>query len=197
MVVSYPVDTEDGGFRVGVYDVNGDLWWYSEQTSKDNTVLEHQACQGWLEILTDFGRRHENFPDEQSVLEVQKDIKAEIEVTKMRLDELQELIEDDSELDGSTDSSDGDDRGSSQEEEDASNQEVQPEGTEEDGTEAGSDDSGGGDEDESSGESTGSERVDGEEADEDASGETEEGDTGHSEDADQPEDSHSEVSTSS
>tara|TARA_B100001013_G_scaffold331809_1_gene247644 strand:+ start:2999 stop:3649 length:651 start_codon:yes stop_codon:yes gene_type:complete len=205
VVISYPVEQDGGGFRVGVYDANGDLWWYSENTSEDNLILEQDACKGWLEILTDFGKRQEDFPDNSSVLENQRDIKAEIEVTRMRLSEIEAELktrEDGSnagELESAiTESNELDGRGSSKEsEEQEKDQKVQASRLEENEADSGGSDSSGESERDESREDSGSESLDGEQSEEDDHSLTEERDTGHTEAPDQPEESDTEISTAS
>ena len=90
MLVTYPADPQgnDPGMRVGVYDPAGDMWWFSETISTDQTVLEAAALRGWIDLLHDFGKRQEYFPDGTPVLEHSNDIDNEISIAQLRLGEL-------------------------------------------------------------------------------------------------------------
>ena len=90
LVVSYPVEKSivDSPFRIGIYDDNGDMWGFSDDESKNETVLELAACRGWIDLLTDFASRQEFLPNGANVLENQTDMDNEIKVTQIRLQEL-------------------------------------------------------------------------------------------------------------
>ena len=193
-VISYPVDQEENLFRVGVYDGNGDLWWYSETSSSNEQVLEEEACKGWIDILTDFGKRHETFPSNQSVLEAQKDIGSEIQVTRVRL---QELLK--GEFDELSGSDDGDGTGTGtggkedSQEETSSDSPLDSGGTETYGDPGGEADGRGGDPTEPSSEAPEGEHLDSEEGADNGEGSPEEGDSEHSEAPDKSEDSNQET----
>ena len=76
IVVSYPInkDIDDSPFRVGIYDDNGDMWWFSNEMTRDEAVLEIAACRGWVDLLSDFASRQEFLPNGSNVLENQKDM---------------------------------------------------------------------------------------------------------------------------
>lgn len=87
----YPIDNEDGqlaGFKVGIYDDNKDLWWFSDDTVKNAVALEAIAMTGWRELLEDFMDNHDEFPDRTQVIDVRSEIRAEIDSAKFRLDQL-------------------------------------------------------------------------------------------------------------
>lgn len=193
-VISYPIDQEENLFRVGVYDGNGDLWWYSETSSDNELILEEESCKGWINILTDFGQRHENFPTGQPVLDAQKDISSEIQITRKRLQEL--LKGEFDELSGSDDG-DGTSTGTGGEEDSqeeiSDSSPLDTSGVEADGDSSGDPDGEGGDSTEPSGETPEGEHLDSEEGTEDGGGSTEEGDPEHSEAPDKSEDSNQET----
>lgn len=156
IVVSYPVnkDIDDSPFRVGIYDDNGDMWWFSNEMTRDETILEVSACRGWVDLLSDFASRQEFLPNGSNVLENQKDMDNEIQITKLRIGELDHELR--LSAGPSADTGDGGEGGelggedsdqqASGEEEPQQEEEVHSSGSEEDGSDSGTGDPGGQDE---------------------------------------------------
>ena len=92
--MTYPIEEEGVivGFRIGVYDSNNDLWWFSPDTNHEEKELEVQASVGWKNILEDFLERQDEFTDGTQVVDVRSEIKAEIMSAEARINQLEDLI---------------------------------------------------------------------------------------------------------
>ena len=69
-LVAYPVESkktgnweEVGGFKAGIFDSGGDLWWFSEETVSTSAETEVLAYKGWEDLLKEFVESHNIFPD--------------------------------------------------------------------------------------------------------------------------------------
>ena len=169
LVVSYPVEKSivDSPFRIGIYDDNGDMWWFSDDESKNETVLELAACRGWIDLLTDFASRQEFLPNGANVLENQTDMDNEIKVTQIRLQELDYELRLSNGPSGSAgDAGEGGEESSEIPVSPEGSEELQKEeeilssGPEEDGSDGGANDSGRSDECDPPSESSGSKSLD-------------------------------------
>tara|TARA_B100000586_G_scaffold226003_1_gene173760 strand:- start:1436 stop:2026 length:591 start_codon:yes stop_codon:yes gene_type:complete len=171
IVVSYPVnkDIDDSPFRVGIYDDSGDMWWFSDDMTRNETVLEIAACRGWVDLLSDFASRQEFLPNGSNVLENQKDMDNEIQITQLRIGELDHELR----LSAGSPADTGDgreglggedsDQQASGEEEPEQEEEVLSSGSEEDGSDSGEGDPRGQDECDPPRQPAGSESLDSDE----------------------------------
>lgn len=83
-MVAYPVEGktigagEAGGFKAGIFDGGGDLWWFSEETVTSSKETEALAYQGWEELLLEFLNSGNVFPDgidpQDEMLAVEKEL---------------------------------------------------------------------------------------------------------------------------
>tara|TARA_B100000929_G_scaffold204270_1_gene162515 strand:- start:486 stop:1157 length:672 start_codon:yes stop_codon:yes gene_type:complete len=92
---TYPIENDTGdivAYRIGLYDDKQDLWWFSPENLNNTFELEASANQGWVEMMTDFLERQDEFPDGTPVVNVRTEVEAEIFSSNNRIAQLDAFI---------------------------------------------------------------------------------------------------------
>lgn len=107
---TYPIENDTGdivAYRIGLYDDKQDLWWFSPENLNNTFELEASANQGWVEMMTDFLERQDEFPDGTPVVNVRTEVEAEIFSSNNRIAQLDAFIKEESDVRESGDESTG------------------------------------------------------------------------------------------
>lgn len=88
-LVAYPVEAKPenlGGFKAGIFDSGGDLWWFSDETTIASAGTESLAYIGWTELLTEFLESSGQLPDGSNPGDIIEDIDRELAYAKLKIE---------------------------------------------------------------------------------------------------------------
>ena len=88
-LVAYPVETkgtEIGGFKAGIFDSSGDLWWFSNETVEASATTESLAYKGWMDILEEFVSSDNTLPDGTDPVDAKATIEHELAYALLKIE---------------------------------------------------------------------------------------------------------------